>query len=229
MVTVLFWSLRRRSWRVKGTLAALGLLLPVAFAAVMPIRLEVWLDGIFFGALMRDGNLVDLRVLEYASAASAAGRSRRASSGSARSLSAAGTGLLIAALILSVPSSQAAEEQTPNRKRCGRSSSPARGRVDPVVIPYDPDHDALSADRVLLEQRAFLELWNRAHPERPLGTHPAQEACVTETLYTARPVPSRSGKFKISRAIGSGPRGRFRTLGPLLSRRSRRERAFALS
>jgi len=50
LVTLVFWLLRRRTWAVKGTLAAFGLLVPIALAAVVPISVEVWLEGIFLGA-----------------------------------------------------------------------------------------------------------------------------------------------------------------------------------
>jgi len=41
LVTLVFWLLRRRTWAVKGTLAAFGLLVPIALAAVVPISVEV--------------------------------------------------------------------------------------------------------------------------------------------------------------------------------------------
>jgi hypothetical protein len=210
MVTVLFWSLRRRSWRVKGTFGALGLLLPVALAGVTPIRLEVWLDGIFLGTLC---GMATWLIYGFSHRVGSVRRptSTRPSSGPARPLGAAGTVLLIAALMLSAPSTRAAEERTAKSQTARPIVVPRPRPGNPVVIPYDPDHNALAADRVLLEQRTLLELWNRAHPDRPLGTHPTQEACVTEALYTARPV-SAAGDPK---SAGQSDRGHLAVAGHL--------------
>jgi hypothetical protein len=187
IVTFLFWCVRRRSWRFKGTLGALSIVLPIALAGVAPIRLEVGLDGIFLGALC---GVAAWLIYELSNAVGNVERrspAARPSSTSPRPLNAAGASVLIAAVILSASSSRAADEQTAKPQAAG-PIVPHPQPSTPVVIPYDADHNALSADRVLLEHRAFLELWNRAHPEQPLGAHSPEQALVTEALYTARPV-----------------------------------------
>ncbi|HET6323550.1 MAG TPA: hypothetical protein VFG04_02525, partial [Planctomycetaceae bacterium] len=204
LVTFLFWCVRRRSWRTKGTLAALGLVLPIALAGVVPLPLEVWLDGIFFGALI---GMAAWLIYEFSNTVGTFSHRAFAkpSSMSGRSVSAAGTAVLIVAAILSASSSRAADEQTLKSQMMRPIVAPRPQPDRSVVIPYDADHDALSADRVLLEHRAFLELWNRAHPERPLGTQPAQDAFVTEALYTARPVADAdSGNTKSAGQLNRG-------------------------
>ena len=211
-MTFLFWCVRRRSWRFKGTLGALGLLLPIALAGVAPIRLEVGLDGLFLGALC---GMATWLIYGFSHRVGSLRRptSTRPISLPARPLGAAGAVLLIAALMLSAPSTRAAEEQTAKSQTARPIVVPRPRPGNPVVIPYDPDHNALAADRVLLEQRTFLELWNRAHPDRPLGTHPTQEACVTEALYTARPVSDAAAGRPES--AGQSDRGHVAVTGRL--------------
>ncbi|HEV8000639.1 MAG TPA: hypothetical protein VGP63_12220, partial [Planctomycetaceae bacterium] len=192
-VTMFFWLFRRRSWRIKGTLGALGLVLPIAMAGVAPIRLEVWLDGIFLGTVC--GIIVWL-IYEISKNPGIL----RQDLSARRPVNAARTAILIAAFFACASSLQAAEEQATQSRTVESPAARAIVAKRPdssrsVVVPYDPDHGASAADRVLLEHRAFLELWNRAHPDGPLGTHPAQEAFVTEALYTAQPVSdAQSGK-----------------------------------
>ncbi len=195
LVTLVFWLLRRRTWAVKGTLAAFGLLVPIALAAVVPISVEVWLDGIFLGAACGT-----IAWLIYQMPNLGRGRSGRADAASknaaARPLGAAGTAVLLAAAIVGVATAARGDDQTPEAKTTPpivvpRPQPPTGGTA---IVPYDSEHDPLAAERVLLEQRAFLELWNRAHPEQSLGTHPAAEAFVTEALYTARVVEARDAK-----------------------------------
>ncbi len=170
LVTLVFWLLRRRTWAVKGTLAAFGLLGPIALAAVVPIRVEIWLDGIFLGALC--GTVL---WLIYQMPNVGRGWTNRAAASSknasGRPLSAAGTAVLLAAAIVGVATAARGDDQTPEAKTAGpmvipRPQPPTGGTVTrgKAIVPYDSDHDPLAAERVLLEQRAFLELWNRAIP-----------------------------------------------------------------
>ncbi len=218
LVTLVFWLLRRRTWAVKGTLAAFGLLVPIALAAVVPISVEVWLDGIFLGAL---GGTVLWLIYQMPNVGRGWTNRAAASSKSAsgRPLGAAGTAVLLAAAIVGVATAARGDDQTPKAKTAGpivipRPQPPTGGTVTggTAIVPYDSDHDPLSAERVLLEQRAFLELWNRAHPEQPLGTHPTAEAFVTEALYTARVVP----EARDAKATASPDRGRVTVSGHIV-------------
>jgi hypothetical protein len=212
LVTLVFWLLRRRTWAVKGTLAAFGLLVPIALAAVVPISVEVWLEGIFLGAACGT-----IAWLIYQMPNLGRGRSGRADAASknaaARPLGAAGTAVLLAAAIVGAATVARGDDQTPEAKTAGpivipRPQPPTGGAA---IVPYDSDHDPLAAERVLLEQRAFLELWNRAHPEQPLDTHPAAEAFVTEALYTARVVEARDAK-----GTATADRGRVTVSGHIV-------------
>ena len=55
-------------------------------------------------------------------------------------------------------------------------ASPAPpGAIAPIVIPYDGDPlqaDKSKVNKVLVPFDRFVELWNRAHPERPMFTRP---------------------------------------------------------
>jgi hypothetical protein len=184
IVTFLLWLVRRLSWQIKGTIGALGLLLPIALAAVTPIRLEVWLDGVVLGTLC---GVVAWSIYELPSALDALNRRispAKPGSASRRPLNATGTAVLLVALLVA-PSSSRAEGEIAPSKASRTVVVPRPQQSGDAVIPYDPDKDPATADRVLLEQRAFLELWNRAHPERPLDAHPLPEAFVTEASYKA--------------------------------------------
>ena len=212
IVTFLLWLVRRRSWQVKGAIGALGLLLPVALAGVAPVRFEVWLDGIFLGTLCGVATW-----LIYESPRTVGSLSRRtpaATPGSAsqRPLNAAGKAVLLVALLVAQSSSRAEGEIAPS-KVSRTVVVPRPQQSGDAVIPYDPDKDPATADRVLLEQRTFLELWNRAHPERPLGTQPLPEAFVTEASYKASVVSEAdSGK---TTAATTSDRGQVSITGHL--------------
>ena len=184
IVTFVFWILRRRSWQTKGALGALGLFLPIALAGVTPVRLEVLLDGIFLGTLC---GVAAWLIYELPGAVGSLNRrSPAANPGSAsrRPLDATGTAVLLVALLVA-PSSSRAESEIAPSKVSRTVVIPRPQQSGDAVIPYDPDKDPATADRVLLEERTFLELWNRAHPERPLGANPLPEAFVTEASYKA--------------------------------------------
>jgi hypothetical protein len=188
IVACLCWGLRRRSWRVKSMLAAIGLLGPLALIGVTPMVLKVWLDGIFFGTLC---GIAIWLVYECVQTASTRGASTARSSPPSP-IGAAGTALMLVAVLLGTSTPARADDAVAAQSKPSGIVAKRPQQALPTVIPYDPERAPLSADRVLLEQRAFLELWNRAHPERPLGTNPPQDAFVTEARYTARLVPGAS-------------------------------------
>ncbi|HXY33929.1 MAG TPA: hypothetical protein VEI07_06850 [Planctomycetaceae bacterium] len=213
IVTLALWLLRRRSWQSKGIVGAVGLLLPLALAGVVPVHFEVWLDGIFLGTLCGIGAW-----LLYELPSAVASWNRRAPAAKTRStpsrrLGAAGTAALLAAALLSVPSAAQSDEGKAAESKASPSIVAPRPPVSgAAVIPYDSDHDPLAAGRVLLGPEAFLELWNRAHPEQPLGTHPLQEAFVTEAIYKAQVVaPADSNK-----SAASGNSGQVAVAGHLV-------------
>ena len=183
IVTFVLWILRRRSWGTKGAIGALGLLLPIALAGVVPVRFEAWLDGIFLGTLC--GVATWLLYELPGTLGSLNRRTPAAKSTSQRHVNAAGTAVLLAALLMAPSSARSDEGETGESKSSRAIVAPVPKPSSPAVIPYDPDHNPTAADRVLLEQRTFLELWNRAHPERPLGAHPLPDAFVTEAVYKA--------------------------------------------
>ncbi len=215
VVMLCFWMLRRRSWAVKGTLAALGILAPIALAAVVPIRVEAWLDGIFLGALC---GAIAWLIYQVGSFGRGANRRATANSPNSRPLGAAGTAVLLAAAIIGATSVARGDELAPpSQANVAATARPSAPRSTPAtsgtaIVPYDADHDPLAADRVLLEQRTFIELWNRAHPDQPIGTHPAAEAFVTEALYTARVVPEPQG----ARGAATGDHGRVAVSGHIV-------------
>jgi hypothetical protein len=171
VVGYLFWSVRRASPSRKALLVALGLTLPLALITIVPIDRQSWLDGIFLGTL---GGLV-----LWCLAASVPWLFRASHSTTSRT-KAASAAVLILSVLLSARSASASDPISPT------ALNEPTARAGRVILPYDLAKDPLSANHVFLEREAFLELWNRAHPEQPIGRRPPIDGVVTTAIYSAK-------------------------------------------
>ncbi|QDU31570.1 hypothetical protein ETAA8_67290 [Anatilimnocola aggregata] len=92
--------------------------------------------------------------------------------------------LLLAAVLLASGNSAVAAEPKPDQVKVVDlkdllpildPGGPVAIPVDAVIIPYDPDsEDGLAqAKKVLIPYAKFIELWNRAHPDKPKDVKPA--------------------------------------------------------
>ena len=68
------------------------------------------------------------------------------------------------------------------------SSEPVKVPADALILPYDPDSKTgiQEADRVLVPYDKYVELWNRAHPDKRLETKlPPLPYALAGAAYTA--------------------------------------------
>ena len=134
IVTFLLWIVRRRSWGTKGAIGALGLLLPIALAAVAPVRFEVWLDGIFLGTLCGIAAWLIYELPGTVGSVEPSQRRRRSQVPRlSRRLNAAGTAVLLAALLMAPSSARSDEDEAAESKASrGDRSLLARSRAVPL-------------------------------------------------------------------------------------------------
>ena len=88
----------------------------------------------------------------------------------ARMPAAAGLLVLLAALAAN------ASAQTPGEENGRDPGPPVVVPDDAIIRPYDPginDAGIYGADRLLVPYGHYVELWNRAHPDKKLEAHPA--------------------------------------------------------
>jgi len=99
---------------------------------------------------------------------------RAACSSSGRRAAAAAAGILLAACVLAADN---AEAQQKNQNRTGpfviqvvEPSPPVDVPEDALILPYDPDaaEGIQAADRLLVPYARYVELWNRAYPDKKI-------------------------------------------------------------
>jgi len=195
-----FWCQRNRAFRFKAIMASLGTTMPLALLTITPGWLHVFLDGLFLGAICGTGlwglrTIVDTLtrwlgprrsarrmivtgtlLLCCAGVSLSANRlhaapqnaeSQNAAPQSAESQSAAPQN---AAPQSAVPRNAAGPQSGPTRSAPGAPGSAAKPSRNIIIVPYEDGQDPLSAQRVYLPFGRFLELWNRAYPEKQRPT-----------------------------------------------------------
>lgn len=195
------WLLRRRSVGLRGTLGTAGLILPLALMTVLPVSWQIVLDGLFFGTLL------GLLLWAIQGLVSVWGRSLYSTSkrGIQRAGYRAGAPatvlvfLAVPSLVLRLGSGEIAQAQSnaaPASDRRAIAGAGVTSKVQEpitVVVPYEPGEDPLKAERVFLPHDMFLELWNRAYPEREVTAPAPIEGVVAGALYSAEVVAPENG------------------------------------
>jgi hypothetical protein len=101
---------------------------------------------------------------------------------------AAGTAVLVVAAILGVGGAwaEAAEAPPPYIIQVVPPPEPVKVPADALILPYDPATQTgiKGADKLLVPYAKYVELWNLAYPEKPLGEHkpPAPYALAGASL-----------------------------------------------
>ena len=110
------------------------------------------------------------------------GAIRRMCSTARPSAAAAATMLLLAACLLpATAAAQTAQSALPPSKsgtyllRAVEPPEPVNVPEDAIIVPYDPASKKVvaKADRLLVPYAKYVELWNRAYPDKKIGTTPA--------------------------------------------------------
>lgn len=174
VVSFLFWMLRRRTLRQRSFLGIMGCAVPLALITVTPTNWQMVLDGLFLGSL---GGVLFWSVHGIAQTLAGVSASHR------RQSVAAIARLLLAAGALSFASRAAGQE---GNNSAAPDVWPPSGPAGPrVVVPYETGTDPLDADRVYLPHDEFIELWNRAYPDKRVVPPAPVEGLVTAALYSA--------------------------------------------
>jgi len=87
---------------------------------------------------------------------------------------------------IQAPANQAAQPPIPTQQANMVPAPPPMAPVDwTVIAPYKPSEGPFSAEKIFLNRRQYLELWNRAHPEDPIGVESPGEATVSSVAFLA--------------------------------------------
>ena len=82
--------------------------------------------------------------------------------------------VLIGLLLVLVATAAAEEKAGPYVIQVVPPPGPVKVPADAIILPYDPDSRTgiKDADRLLVPYARYVELWNRAYPDKPLGEKP---------------------------------------------------------
>ncbi|MEX0703548.1 MAG: hypothetical protein WD069_15745 [Planctomycetales bacterium] len=205
LLFALSWLLRNFPLALRGTLAAVGLALPLALLTIVPAGWQIALDGVFLGTLAGVGAWLVRGAVR--------GWSRRPRRVRVRPVATTVATLFAAALLLpALAAAQSPPQPDPRRAvpnddfRANdpfqsddgfRNAVPRREPAESVltrpeaeaeitvIVPFDAAEDPLAATRVFLPYEKFVELWNRAHPERAMRAPPPIPGVVAATAYSA--------------------------------------------
>jgi len=91
-----------------------------------------------------------------------------------RTASAPAAGVVLAVLLALGAAAEADEADRPYVVQIVPPTGPVEVPGDAVILPYDPEskEGVREADRLLVPYARYVELWNRAYPEKPIGETP---------------------------------------------------------
>jgi hypothetical protein len=88
--------------------------------------------------------------------------------------------------IEAAPPNQAPQPPVPSKVMPANVRPPVAPPTDwSVIVPYKPGEDPLAAEKIFLNRKQYLELWNRAHPENPIGIDLPAKASVSSVAFLA--------------------------------------------
>ncbi len=187
------WLLRRRPLAFRLVYVALGIAIPLALIPIVPVRWQIYLDGLFMGALWGIVLIVVLSILSCCQSSVCCYSTFKQKLTTKLWSIIVPLTIAVGQLILSTGDLSAQDTaQNANPAEEIKIALPPEGPlpIDPnsmqVYIPYEPGSDPLAAERVFLPYTTFVKLWNEAHPDQKLTAPAAIEPIVTEALYSAK-------------------------------------------
>ncbi|MFO8012460.1 MAG: hypothetical protein R6X20_04045 [Phycisphaerae bacterium] len=105
-----------------------------------------------------------------------------------RTVSAPAAVLLAAVLVGFGAGAQADEKDRPYVVQIVPPTGPVKVPADAIILPYDPasKEGVRGADRLLVPYARYVELWNRAYPDKPIGeTPPPAPYALAGAAFTA--------------------------------------------
>ncbi|HSG68774.1 MAG TPA: hypothetical protein VLA12_00080, partial [Planctomycetaceae bacterium] len=184
-ITLLFFYLiRHREMLTRLLCNVLGLAVPLALASWNWRLVSFVLDGIFIGSLIAAlvwGMICFCKCVCIPLCQKCCRCCFKTSTTAAILL------VLSSSIVLAQP-----QQDTPNQEpnpAAAEESKPQPPIVQKpdwtVIVPYDPAADPFAAEKVFLNQRQFLELWNRAHPDQPLAQPAGPKAYLAGASFVA--------------------------------------------
>ena len=191
LVVSIGWFLRTASRATKVTFSALGLTIPFALLPLVPVSLQVVLDGMCCGVLAVNGFWLMRGIVCCLESCCL-----RCCRPGATNPELPTVLVLVAVLI----TNQATFAEEPAAKQVTDPTvsnvlSPPTGPERPrlpappptsLIIPFETGTDPLAADRVFLPWEKFTELYRLAHPEKPLTQTDPPNSGIVEALYAAK-------------------------------------------
>jgi len=92
-----------------------------------------------------------------------------------RTVAAPTAAVVLLGLLLGLAASAMADEKDrPYVVQIVPPEGPVKVPADAIIVPYDPESKTgiQGADRLLVPYKKYVELWNRAYPEEPIGKKP---------------------------------------------------------
>ncbi len=169
----LCWLMRGVSCLRKVTWVLIGLLLPLACSALVPVKYQAILDGIFGGFLLA----ACLWIVEWF-VRKIRSEIRNIVPSSNKTKVTAASLILLCGLFFE--SSTVLAQTKPALKP---------ELPQDLVIPYEAGSDPLSSQRIFLSRDEFTKLWNAAHPDQPVNQASASLGAVSQALYAAKVQP----------------------------------------
>ena len=188
-VLLVFWFARKWSAGVRGALAVIGLIGPLALVSLVPIDVLPYLDGLFLGTVWGLALWFALAIITIV-------RKSQSTSNSKATPTHAALLLTIACGFATVPAM--AQDAKPQATSQARSKEHATS----IIVPYEPGSDPLQAARVFLPWEKFLELWNAAHPDQIVEQPAPHDGFVAEALYSVQLSPPAAGKKPLADVTG---------------------------
>ncbi|MFN0197304.1 MAG: hypothetical protein ACKVT0_11210 [Planctomycetaceae bacterium] len=193
LILLPLWLFRRRPLAFRLVYVALGIAVPLALIPIVPVRWQIYLDGLFMGALWGIVLMVVLSILNCCQSSVCCYSTFKQKLTTKLWSIIVPLAVAVGQFSLSpcdLSAQDAAQNATPAEEI--KIALPPLGPlpIDPnslqVYIPYEPGSDPLAAERVFLPYATFVKLWNEAHPDQKLTAPSAIEPIVTESLYSAK-------------------------------------------
>ncbi|MCH9656427.1 MAG: hypothetical protein K0U86_20035 [Planctomycetes bacterium] len=169
----LSWLMRGISCLRKLTLVLIGLLLPFACSALIPVKYQTILDGIFWGSVLAAGFWIGEWIIRKLSS------EIKALLPSSNNKKATVVSLIILSSLLFESASVFAQKKPTIEPRLPQD----------LVVPYEAGTDPLSSQRIFLSREEFTKLWNAANPEQPVNQAVTSVGAISQALYAAKIEP----------------------------------------
>ncbi|WP_298867828.1 hypothetical protein [uncultured Gimesia sp.] len=182
----LFWLMRGMSCLRKLTLVLIGLLLPFACSALIPVKYQIILDGVFWGSMLAVCFWIGEWIVRKLSS------EIKELFPSSNHKKATVVSLILLGSLLFESASVFAQKKPTFEPRLPQN----------LVVPYEAGTDPLSSQRVFLSRKEFTKLWNAANPDQPVNQATASVGAISQALYAAKLQPGAAAGQAVVHVTG---------------------------